>query len=178
MCFHRTRFRNAAGKANKRKQGQSSSFIFSFPSTVDFIGIFICTERRTYQAWTQHILYLHRKWLHLRTVASCLWRTIRWVCPHQLTHFIVHMDKTYYIHILFNKAAHNRELAFEMAFVCLRAHNMCWGSKAWCFVILQIKTKQFPFEFINISGRNTSLRALLCAYGDMCPAGCELSTKQ
>lgn len=31
---------------------------------------------------------------------------------------------------------------------------MCRGSKSWCFVMLQIKTTQFPFEFINISDVN------------------------
>lgn len=165
------------------KTGTKQWFYYFFPPSLLIWLAFLSARRGGY---TRHkhstsFIYTESDYILWRWPVACdrLWGiTKRWVCPHQLTHFIVHMDKTYCIHILSNKATHNRELAFEMAFVCLRAHNMCRGSKAWCFVILQIKTKQFPFEFINISGRNTSLWTLLCAYGDMCPAGCELSIKQ
>lgn len=159
MCFHRTRFRNAAGQSKQVKAGTKQGFYYFSPPSLPVLLPFLSARRGgcgTHKYSTSFIYtksdYILRRGPVARDRACNM--TKRHVCPRQLPHFIVRTDKTYCIHILFNKAAHNRELAFEMAFVCLRAHNMCRGSKSWCFVILQIKTKQFPFECINISGRN------------------------
>lgn len=163
-------------KANKWKQEQSNpSIIFPFFPPLPLILLAFLSARRGGGAAASFIYTKSDYILRRGPVARDRTRsaTKRWVCPHQVPRSIVRVDSTYCVHALFNKAAHNRELAFEMAFVCLRAHNMCRGSKSWCFVILQIKTKQFPFEFINICGRTPQSVAPTVACGDTCPAGCE-----
>lgn len=56
------------------------------------------------------------------------------------------------------------------------------GSKSRCFVILQINTKQFPLEFINISDvspQSVDTRVCVCVMrASVCPAGREISIKQ
>lgn len=159
---------------------------------------------------TVHLFFLSKLWLYwhfyqrnikhvhstsfICTKSDCIFRrwpvaydiifnmTKRWVCQHQVTYFIVHMEGTYCACILSNKPIHNGELAFEMPFVCLWAYNMRQGSKSRCFVILQINTKQFPLEFINISDvipQSADARGRICLAGaSVCPAGWEISIKQ
>lgn len=122
---------------------------------------FLSVEYQTWM-WIQNIIYL-KGWPVSYDIIFNM--TKRWVCQHQITHFIVHMGGTYCIHILSNKSIHNGELAFEMPFVCLWAYNMRQGSKSRRFVILQINTKQFPLEFINISDvdpQSTDTRGCIC----------------
>lgn len=163
MCFHRTRFRNAASQSTYGRrctQTNSSSGCF-FSSKMGLYWHFLFHQQSIRHDHSTSFIY---------TQSDCIFRrrplphdmifnmTKRWVCQHQTTYFIVHTDGTYCVPILSNKPLHNGELAFEMAFVCLWAYNMRQGSKSRCFVILQINTEQFPLEFINISDAGSSIR--------------------